>query len=113
MPKALQFIAIVLAGITVGIADALIKKASLTESLWTTLKNPLMLIILPLYVAQVLFFIYVFKHQWSVGIAGNVQIVFYSLTVVISGFLIFGEKISPIQGMGMGLALIGVILMNL
>jgi len=113
MQKIIQIFALVLAGLTVGVADALIKKASLTEGLLATFKDPLMLIIIPLYIAQVLFFIYVFKHNWSVGIAGNVQIVFYSLTVIISGFLIFGEKISPIQGVGVGLALTGIILMNL
>ena len=113
MVNIIHLLAIILAGVSVGVADALIKKVALTGSFWSAFKNPLMVFILLLYVAQIAFFVYVFRYQWELGIVGNLQIVFYSLTVILSGLLIFGEKISLVQGAGIGLALIGVILMNL
>lgn len=108
-----QLSAIILVGVSVGIADVLIKKAASTGSFWAVFKNPLIITILLLYAAQLAFFVYVFRHQWKLGIAGNLQMVFYSLTVILSGLIVFGEKISLAQGIGIGLALIGVILMNL
>lgn len=108
----IQVFAIILAGISVGVADALIKKVSLTGNFWSSFLNPLMALILFLYLAQIALFIYTFRHNWNLGIVGNLQMVFYSLTVVIGGILFFGENISLIQSIGIGLALIGVILMN-
>jgi EamA domain-containing membrane protein RarD len=113
MVNAIQLAAVVLAGILVGIADALIKKTALTGSFWSALKNPLMIIILLLYIGQIILFVYVFSNHWNLGIVGNLQMVFYSLTVVLSGLIFFGEGISLIQGIGIGFALIGIILMNL
>ncbi len=72
-----------------------------------------MIVISLLYIAQIVFFVYVFRHEWSLGIVGNLQMVFYSLTVVLSGLIFFGESISLLQGIGVGLALIGVLLINL
>ena len=72
-----------------------------------------MVIILLLYFAQIIFFAYVFAYQWKLGIVGVIQMVFYSITVVLAGLLIFGETLSFVQGIGIGLALIGIVLMNL
>ena len=105
--------AIILAGIAVAIADALIKKIAVSGSFLTTVKNPWMTAILLLYFAQIVFFIYVFNNNWNLGIVGNLQMVFYSLTVVLTGFLMFGEILTTLQFIGIGLALVGVILMNL
>lgn len=113
MTNILQLLAIILAGVSVGIADALIKKITLTGSFWSAFKNQWMIIILLLYLAQIIFFIFLFKQNWNLGIVGNIQIVFYSITIILSGLIIFGENISIIQGIGIGLALIGVVLMNL
>lgn len=107
-----QLLVIILAGIAVGIADALIKKTALKGSLWLALKSPWMLIILLLYFIQVVFFVYVFTHGWKLGVVGNAQMVFYSITVVLTGILIFGETLSLTQGIGIGLALVAVVLMN-
>lgn len=109
----MQILVIILVGASVGVADALIKKLALAESFWDAVKNPLSLAILALYALQIALFAYIFKHQWKLGIAGNVQMVFYSLTVVILGFVLFKEQITLIQGMGIGLALAGVVLMSL
>ena len=113
MVNIIHLFSIILAGISVGIADALIKKSAIAGSFWSAVKSPLMIAILALYIAQILFFIYVFKNNWNLGIVGNLQIVFYSFTIIVSGLLFFGETISLVQGIGIGLAIIGVVLMNL
>jgi len=102
-----------MAGVSVGVADSLIKKIALTGSFWSALKSPWMAVILLLILVQVSFFIFVFRRHWDLSIAGNIHIVFYSLTIILSGLLVFGEKISLIQGIGIGLALVGVVLMNI
>ena len=103
--------AIVLAGLAVAIADALIKKTSVQGDLWLAFKNPWMVAVVTLYILQILFFVYVFMNDWQLGIVGNLQMVVYSLTVVITGLLFFGETISLIQGIGIILALVSVVLM--
>lgn len=108
-----QLLAIILAGIAVGIADVFIKKAAVSGSFVSALKSPLMIAVLFLYLIQIIFFLYVFIHGWKLGILGNIQMLFYSITVVLSGFLIFGETLSLIQMAGVILALVAVILMNL
>jgi drug/metabolite transporter (DMT)-like permease len=108
----IQLLAIIGAGVSVGLADALIKKIAVTENAWAVFKNPWMMVIILLYLFQIVFFIYVFKHNWKLGIAGNAQMLFYSMTVVISGFFIFKESISIIQMAGIVLAIIAVFLIN-
>lgn len=112
MVSYIQVSAIIMAGIAVGVADALIKKSTLS-GFWSAFHSPYMLAVLALYIAQVVFFIYVFVNGWELGIVGNLQMVFYSITVVTIGLIVFGEKISTIQWLGIGLALIGVVLMNI
>ena len=108
-----QLFAVILAGLAVAIADALIKKTSATGSFWLAFKNPLMIAIFLLYFVQVIFFVLVFMHGWKLSIVGNMQMVVYSVTVVLIGLLFFGEKLSLVQGVGILLGLIGIILMNL
>jgi len=105
--------AIILAGIAVAIADALIKKTTLTGGFWSALKSPLMITIILLYIAQIIFFIYVFMNDWNLGVVGNLQMVFYSIGVVSIGIFFFGESLSLLQGIGIVFALIGVVLLNL
>ncbi|TAK95492.1 hypothetical protein EPO05_03835 [Patescibacteria group bacterium] len=105
--------AIILAGVSVGVADALIKKLAVTGNFWSLAKSPSILAITLLYALQIALFVYAFKHQWKLGIAGNMQMVFYSLTVVVVGLIFLGEQLSWLQGLGIGLALAGVVLMSL
>ena len=104
--------AIILAAIAVAIADALIKKIALSGSFLLTLKNPWMIAVLFLYLAQIFFFIYVFINNWNLGVVGNLQMVFFSLSVILLGFFAFGETLTTTQFLGIGVALVGVILMN-
>src|SRR3972149_6445036 len=103
--------AIILAAIAVAIADALIKKTSLSGSFLLAIKSPWMIAVIGLYLLQIFFFIYVFMNNWDLGIVGNLQMVFFSLSVILLGFFAFGETLSTIQFLGIGLALVGVILM--
>ena len=52
-------------------------------------------------------------NDWNLGVVGNLQMVFYSMTVVLIGFFAFGEVLTTLQLIGIGLALTGVVLMNL
>ena len=113
MVEYVQAAAVILAGISVAVADALIKKISVSSDLLSAFKDPIMLVVLLLYLLQVLFFVYVFSNGWNLGIVGNLQMVFYSIGVVTFGLLFFGESITLVQGVGIVLALIGVILMNI
>ena len=108
-----QLFTIILAGIFVGIADALIKKVSLAGSFGAALTNPWMLAIILLYLGQIILFIYVFINKWGLGSVGVLQVVFYSFTVIITGMLFFGEAMSLLKGTGIAFAIIGVILMNI
>jgi len=112
MVNLIQLTAVILSGISVAVADALIKKIAISDNFWTVIKNPWIIAIFALYTAQVILFIYVFSHNWNLGIVGNTQMAFYSLTVVLSGLLLFGETISLVQVLGIVLTLVGVILMN-
>src|SRR3989344_6112047 len=111
MVNYMQLGAVILAGLAVAIADALIKKISTSEGFWVAIKNPWMLMIILLYLAQILFFIYVFMNKWKLGIAGTLQMVFYAITVILVGLIYFGEHISLIQGIGIAFALVGIVLM--
>ena len=113
MVNYIQLGAIILAGITVAIADALIKKISISGNFFTAIKSPWIIGILILYIAQIIFFIYVFNNHWSLGIVGNLQMIFYSVGVILIGLLVFGETITLLQGVGILFALVGVFLINL
>lgn len=109
----IQLAAIMLAGLAVAVADALIKKAAASGSFWLALKDPLIIAIIVLYLSQIVLFLYVFAMQWNLGIVGNIQMVVYSLAVVLMGFAFFGERLSAIQLVGVALGIVGVILMNI
>lgn len=51
-------------------------------------------------------------NGWNLGIVGNLQMVFYSIAVILIGLLAFGETITITQGVGILFALIGVVLIN-
>ena len=104
--------AIILAGIAVAIADALIKKISISGNFLLAFKNPWMITIILLYLAQIIFFVYVFMNKWNLGFVGVLQMVFYSITIVLIGLLYFGENITLIQSIGIAFALVGIILIN-
>lgn len=114
MHKLLLLGLIIVAASTVGIADVLIKKAAFnTTNFWVALKNPLILGAIALYIAQVVVFTYVFVKKAELGLVGIIQTALYASIVIGSGVIFFHEKITLTQGIGIGVALLGVTLMNL
>ena len=113
MDKLFQIILIFIAGSSVAIADGFIKQSAFkTHSLWTALKNPLMIPAVLLYLLQLVIFSYIFVKRWELGIVGLMQMVIYAGIVIFLGVAFFEEKITLLQGYGMLLALIGILLMN-
>lgn len=112
MINIIQLLAVMAAGLSVGIADALIKKAALDNSFFSAIKDPRMFFILFLYLIQIIFFIYVFSKGWKLGVAGVMQIVAYSAFVIFAGVFLFKESFSLVQYAGLALAVLGAILIN-
>ena len=66
-----------------------------------------------LYVTQGLLAIYLYLNNWGLGISVNLFLFFYSITGVLFGIIFFGEHLSSLQYVGVILALLGVLIMNL
>jgi multidrug transporter EmrE-like cation transporter len=109
--KFIYVIAVILAGIAVAVADAIIKKVA-TKDVWSAFKDPWMIAIILLYITQVVFFMYVFGKGLELGLVGNMQMAFYSITTVLLGLFVFGESLSWVQITGIGVSLAGIIMMN-
>lgn len=112
MLNSLQIILILLSALLIGIADALIKKISLTHSFLLALKDPWMLAICALYLIQVVMIVYIFAHKGDLVIYGNIFIICYSIITVLLGLLVFKEHVSIVQILGIVLALMGAYLIN-
>ena len=108
-----QAIIVILAGIAVAIADGIIKKTAVGVSFADALKNPLLLGVVFLYLVQIVFFTYVFVNDWQLGVVGILQMVAYSVFVIITGVFIFKESFTVTQYVGFVLAVSGAILINL
>jgi hypothetical protein len=108
-----QAMIVVFAGIAVAIADGIIKKISIGASFSDALKHPLMIATLFLYLVQIAFFTYVFVNDWQLGVVGILQMVAYSLSVVMTGIFIFKESFTATQFLGIILAVSGAVLINL
>jgi multidrug transporter EmrE-like cation transporter len=109
--KFVHIVAIILAGISVAVADGLIKKAA-AKDFWSSFKDPWMIMIVLLYIAQICFFLYVFGKGLELGLMGNMQVAFYSITTVLIGLFFFGESMSWVQISGIVLSFTGILLMN-
>jgi len=105
---------IALAGASVAVADILIKRAAAgSVSFTSTLFHPMILLAVALYVAQIVLFAYVFVKNWDLSLVGLSQMIVYAATVVFVGVILFQERVTVAHAAGMGLALLGVLLMNL
>ncbi len=114
MNKLLEILLIVIAVSAVAVADVFTKKiAHNTASFSTAIKNPLILGVIALYLIQIVIFLYVFVKKAELGIVGIIQTALYAVIVIGSGVLFFNEEISLLQGIGMVIAIVGVVLMNL
>jgi len=114
MNKLLQLGLIVVAVTAVAIADVLTKKIAFNvDSYIVALKNPLIFAVVALYLLQIGIFLFVFVKKAELGIIGMLQTALFAVIVIGSGVIFFKEKISPVQAIGMGLAIVGVMLTNL
>ncbi len=115
MSKLSEIGLITIAGGVVAIADILIKKIVFADTLEfkTALKSPIMLLIIGLYIIQIIIFLYLFSTKSYLSIVGIGQAVIYTIIVVTSGALLFSEAISLTQAIGIALAVVGIVFMNL
>lgn len=105
---------IILSGFSVAVADALIKRISLTnKDLIYVMQSPWMLLIGVIYIFAIVIFAFSFLRKWDLGIVGLLQIIVYAVAVILLGIVFFHEKITVTHGIGMGLALIAAVLMNI
>ena len=113
MQKVWHTVLITIAVIAVAVADVLIKRiVTRHDSFMPSLTHPHTLLVVLLYGVQVVIFAYVFFHKANLSFVGVIQTALYALVVVGSGVLFFGEKITFVNGLGMALAIFGVILLN-
>ncbi len=113
MSAPLHFVLIILAVAAVAIGDVFLKKASLAGNFTRAMTSPWMVVAIVLYLYQIIFFTYVFVAGWRLSIVGMLQTVLYALIVLGAGILYFKESLTIGQGIGMGLAFAGVLLMNM
>jgi multidrug transporter EmrE-like cation transporter len=109
--KSTQTLIVILAGLSVGLADIFIRKAAGGASFYASLKNPWMIAVAALYATQVVFFAYVFTQGWKLGVVGVINMAVYWLVVLLAGRFLFQEILTPLQIGGMALAVLGVALM--
>ena len=103
----------ILSAFLIAIADSLIKKTSVSGVSYQVFLHPLMLLSYLLYFIQIVIAYYIFSHGGELSIYTNLFIVFYSVFCVLSGLIVFGEHICLIQQIGIVLALVGAVLINI
>ena len=114
MTKFLEIGLIILAALAVGLADVITKEnAFKVDSLVAAIKNPLTIVVILLYCAQILIFSFLFVKKAELGIVGIMQTALYAVIVIASGILFFHEKITLLHMIGVGLAILGVVFINL
>ena len=112
MSKIVAVIILFIAAVLIAFADAFIKKAAVSGTFIASLKSPWLYWSVLFYLAQILLVVYLFLYQWKLGILANVFVVFYSILTVVLGYLMFAEKLAPIQVIGIILGISGVFLMT-
>ena len=111
MTSLVQVLTLIVAGAVVALADALIKRIAVRNGVAAAFVQPSMLTVIALYLVQIACFTYVFTRHVRLGIAGNFQMVAYSVTTVAAGMVIFKERLSTLQIAGVALAVLGSVLM--
>lgn len=109
----IQTVLLFLAVSAVAIADVLLRKTHEIGSLSKAIFSPWMLGAVLLYLFQIFFFTYLFVSGVKLVHIGVLQTILYAVIVLLAGIFIFGESLTPIQIVGVVLALISVTLLNL
>jgi len=109
----LQVVVIMLAALSVAIADILIKQVGVVSGrISDALRHPLMAAALVLYATQIVLFAYVFVRRWELGMVALLQMAFYAAACILVGRFLFGERVTGVQAVGMLLTFAGAVLMN-
>jgi drug/metabolite transporter (DMT)-like permease len=103
---------IVLSVAALAVGDIFLKKASLAGDFARAVGSSWMAFAVVLNLYQMAFVTYVFVAGWRLSIVGMLQAVLYALIILGAGVLYFKEPLTVTQGFGLGLALTGVVLMN-
>jgi multidrug transporter EmrE-like cation transporter len=107
-----NLIILFVAVINVAVADVFIKQATVGNHLRAALLTPWMAGAVVLYVTQILALTYFFAKGWDFSSTSMLQLVAYTLIVVVAGALIFGESLTPMRVGGIALAIAGLALMH-
>lgn len=111
--KPLTWILLIAAVAAVAVADICLKRAAAPGSMAAALRSPWLYAAAGLYLFQVGFFTYLFVSGTPLLYVGILQTALYAAIVLLAGFFLFKETMSPVQWAGLGLALVGAVLMNI
>ena len=112
VPKLAQGIVIILAVMSVAVADVLLKKAANHGNLIGALSSPWLFCAVGLYLLQIGIFTVAFIAGWKLSIIGALQTTLYALIVLGAGVLLYDESLTRLQMTGILLAIGGVVLIN-
>jgi drug/metabolite transporter (DMT)-like permease len=101
-----------LAVIAVAVADVLLKRAAIQGGWAQALRSPWLWGAVGLYLLQIGCFTYAFIAGWKLSLIGALQTALYALIVLAAGVLLYRETLTPVQAVGMLLAIGGVVLIN-
>jgi drug/metabolite transporter (DMT)-like permease len=107
-----QIFIVLVSTVIVGVADMLIKKVASVHSFAMAIRNPWVIVAFLLYLIQVAMIVYIFVRKGDLVIYGNIFIIFYAITTALLGLLVFKERLSITQIIGIVLAVVGAILIN-
>ena len=113
VPKLTQLIIVGLAVVAVAVADVLLKKAAIHGNWTQAVRSPWLWGAVGLYLIQIGFFTYAFVSGWALSLIGALQTALYALIVLGAGVLLYRETLTPVQVVGVVLAVGGVVLINL
>ena len=107
-----QWLLVGLAVVAVAVADVFLKKATTPNDLGMALRSPWFWGAVGLYLLQIGFFTYAFVSGWKLSVLGALQTALYAVIVLVAGVVLYRETLTPVQFMGIVLALGGVALIN-
>jgi len=104
---------LIFAASAVAIADVLLKRVHGAGSVLKALSSPWMIAAIGLYIVQIIIFTHLFISGAKLSYIGALQTVLYASITVLAGILVFHETVSLTQAIGIGLAFLGALLMQL
>lgn len=97
----------------VAVADVLLKKTESIGSVGKALLSPWVIGAVVLYLFQIFILTHLFVSGAKLIHVGLIQLVLYSIIIVLAGIFIFGETLTVPHIVGIFLAISGIVLLNL